>query len=228
MKAIVFDKDGSMYSVSRYIEPFAEQLSRHFDRDEFMRTFHGFRERAVIGNNYDLATLEQSREGSRLRHSIWAPLIVAYHYGFQGDFWGEIDLLSRRTMEDPDFPLDQRLPALLQDPRYQKALVSNDRSADLLKKLGLLDYFDLAYIPAHKDENLPDICDDIESTFCSAPEDIVWVEDDIQIVERLKHRGYVTALRKAEGFNYPPDQELQTVADFVLDDKLDEVYDLLR
>jgi len=227
-KGLVFDKDGSLYSASKYITPFAEHLGRHLSINEFLRTYNDFKEKAVVGKRYDADTLCEQDDGKQLRSAFWIPALVALHYGFRGNFQDEFLSFSQYILDDTSFPFDSRLVDVLRNKSYKKAIVSNEDSDKLLKKLGIYDSFDLKYLGAKKDQNLTEICEHIESSFLASPSEIVWVEDDLEVIKRLKERGYATVLRKTKGFNYVPEEELRVTANLVLEDDLTRLYDLMN
>ncbi|MBU0471676.1 MAG: HAD family hydrolase [Nanoarchaeota archaeon] len=228
LKCLVFDKDGSLYSASKYITPFAEHLSRLFDRETFMDQYHDFRSKGVIGENYNIETLIPDTKGKELISAFWVPALIALHNGFDGSLQEEFQLFSQYILNDSDFPHDSHAKKLLSKDCYKKVLVSNENKDELLKKLGLYDLFDLKYLGAGKDQNLELICDDIEDNFNAVPSEIIWVEDDLVVLERLKKRDYQTVLRKTKGFNYVSEDKLHKFADLVLDDSLLLLYELLN
>lgn len=228
LKGLVFDKDGSLYSASNYIAPFAAHLSRHFDSKEFLKKYHSFKERAIIGKKYNIHALCEQEDGKLLRSAFWVPALVALHYGFSGSFQEEFQSFSQFILNDSSFPFDSKLVEILSDSSYKKAIVSNEDSDKLLKKIRVYDLFDLKYLGAKKDQNLADICGNIESSFSANPSEIMWVEDDLEVLNRLKERGYITVLRKTKGFNYIPKEELKIIANLILEDDLTKLYNLIK
>ena len=98
----------------------------------------------------------------------------------------------------------------------------------MLRKLGIYGLFDLRYLGAKKDQNLAEICEDIELSFLARPSEIAWVEDDLGVLNRLKERGYATLLRKTKGFNYVSEEQLKAIANLILEDDLTQLYDLMN
>jgi FMN phosphatase YigB (HAD superfamily) len=228
MQGLVFDKDGSLYSASKYINPFAEYLSKYFDEKKFMRDYHDFIENSVIGKKYDPKTLKEDENGRPLGSAFWLPCFIALNHGFVGGFLKEFSKFSDYILNDPFFPFDTRLIDVLSDPSYHKALVSSEDSDELLKKIGVRDLFDLLYVGVKKNQKLGEICPEIETSFSAKPSDIVWVEDDLLVLELLAKKGYKTVLRKTQGFNYVPEQELKSIATLILEDDLTELYNLIK
>lgn len=223
-KGLVFDKDGSLYSVSKYITPFAEHLSMHFDSKDFLKKYHEFREKAIIGENYNIKTLCEQSDGQQLRSAFWVPALIALHYGFNGSFQQEFQNFSQYILNDSSFPLEPKLIDILNETSYKKAIVTNDGDDKLLRKLRINELFDLKYLNAKKDENLTKICEEIESSFLASPAELVFVEDDLGVLEPLKEIGYTTVLRKTRGFNYSPG----IVADLILEDELTQLANFMK
>ena len=226
-KALVVDKDGTLYSAAPYVVPFGAHLSRHFDSERFLDAFRDFHKQAVIGETYDVGTLRPKKDGMQVRSAFWIPALVALHFGFSGSFQAEFQSFSQYMLDDPAFPTETELGDILRTQAYRKALVSNDDSDRLLRKMGIADLFDLKILGAKKDQSLAELCNTIESAFSATPAEITWIEDDMGVLRRLRERGYVTALRKTAGYRYIPEERLRVVADVVLEDELSQLRTVL-
>ena len=227
IKGLVFDKDGSMYSIEPFIKPFAEHLSRHFSKDKFMELYEMFRKQVIIGHKYNPATLEEDGNGMNVRNALLVPVVVALHLGLERKPLQEFEEFSDSYISN-NLDLDEALvlKRILEKTRCKKAVVSNDKNSEkVLRTLGVYNLFDMFCFGANKSKNLKDICRDIEEKFGAKPNEIVWVEDDVSFVETLTDLGYRTVLRKTRGFNYDPN--INSAAKLVLEDDLHKLEEML-
>ena len=222
IKAIVFDKDGTMMSAKSYLNPFVEHLGTYVDPVRIKEAYALIKTTAELGKAYDPVTLQEAPGGKTIKNAFWLPLLAALHAGFKGNLQAVFDDFSDRYISHHIDRTDLvDLTELLVAPHYRKAVVSSDcNSEQVLKQMGIYDSFDLRCFGVNKEKNIDALCSKVQDSFDATPSDIVWVEDDLSIAGKLHQRGFRLVLRKTEGLLYPSDEELQRIACLVLPDTL--------
>ena len=230
-KGIIFDQDCTMYSFEKFIDIFAVQLasgkySSQPSTTEFRDTYAKAVNTIQIGTTYNPDTFEEDPNGIHVKNPTWVPLLVARHFGFEGDGHKEYlklyhnNILPSLHDEEYHLPTDRRFMDRMFIQDIRTALVSDNDYGDRgIRAMGYTGQFDFQRMPARKKKNFPHICEGIDRKFELPREEVLWVEDDTTVLELAKEEGFDTALRMCEGLRYKK-EALEEFVDIFLPDSL--------